>query len=92
MHESTTTTSAIPLADAAHQLRIGWAAALGSLVVRQADGDVDSYAALLSDGALSDPLPREALASLHGVTAKVRSPFKRAGGRRPSAPVHPISS
>lgn len=43
-------------------VRIGWAAALGSLVVRQADGDVDSYAALLSDGALSDPLPREGLA------------------------------
>lgn len=44
-------------------VRIGWTADLGSLVVRQAEGDIDSYAALLSDGALSDPLPREALAA-----------------------------
>lgn len=44
-------------------VRIGWTSDLGSLVVRQAEGDIDSYAALLSDGALSDPLPREALAA-----------------------------
>lgn len=49
------------LPDDGSAVRIGWSADLGALVVRQAEGDIDSYAALLSDGALSDPLPREAL-------------------------------
>ncbi len=44
-------------------VQVGWDAAFGSLVVRQAEGDKDSYAAILSDGALSDPLPREGAAT-----------------------------
>jgi hypothetical protein len=39
-------------------VQIGWDAAFGSLVVRQAGGDSDSYAVLLAGGDLSDPLPR----------------------------------
>lgn len=43
-------------------VQVGWDTAFGSLVVRQAEGDADSYAALLSGGTLSDPLPREGAA------------------------------
>jgi hypothetical protein len=38
-------------------LRAGWAARLGPLVVRQA-GEGATYAVYLTDGALSDPMPR----------------------------------
>lgn len=51
------------LPDDGSAVRIGWDAAFGALVVRQAEGGPDSYAALLSDGALSDPLPRAAIAA-----------------------------
>ncbi len=43
-------------------VQVGWDAAFGSLAVRQAGGDANSYAALLSGGTLSDPLPRAAVA------------------------------
>ena len=46
------------LPDDGSAVQIGWAESFGSLVVRQADGDADSYAALLEGGDLSDPLPR----------------------------------
>jgi hypothetical protein len=39
-------------------VRFGWAAALGPVAVRQAEGGADAYAALLSGGATSEPLPR----------------------------------
>ncbi len=41
---------------------IGWDAAFGSLIVRQAGDDPNAYAAILSNGNLSDPLPRNAVA------------------------------
>ncbi|WP_331796527.1 HupE/UreJ family protein [Pseudotabrizicola sp. L79] len=40
-------------------VQIGWDAAFGSLALRQAEGDANSYAALLTGGALSDALPRD---------------------------------
>ncbi len=43
-------------------VQVGWHAGFGSLVVRQAEGDANSYAAILSNGNLSDPLPREGAA------------------------------
>lgn len=43
-------------------LQVGWDAAFGSLIVRQAVDDPDAYAAILSNGSLSDPLPRDAVA------------------------------
>ena len=44
-------------------VQVGWDAAFGSIVVRQAGGDANSYAALLAGGNLSDPLPRGEIAS-----------------------------
>ena len=37
---------------------VGWAALYGDLVVRQVGGGEDAYTAFLSDGDLTDPLPR----------------------------------
>jgi len=39
-------------------VRVGWAALYGDLVVRQVGGGDDAYTAFLSDGDLSEPLPR----------------------------------
>lgn len=44
-------------------VQIGWDASYGSIVVRQAGGDANSYAALLAGGDLSDPLPRSEVAT-----------------------------
>jgi hypothetical protein len=44
-------------------VQIGWDSAFGSLVVRQASEDPEAYAAILTDGALSDALPRNAVAA-----------------------------
>lgn len=44
-------------------VQVGWDAAFGSIAVRQAEGDANSYAALLQGGVLSEPLPRAALVS-----------------------------
>lgn len=46
------------LPDDGSAVQVGWDASLGSLVVRQAEGDANAYAALLSGGSLSEPLPR----------------------------------
>jgi len=39
-------------------VRVGWQAANGPLIVRQTEGGDDAYAGYLADGALSEPLPR----------------------------------
>ncbi|MGB1209311.1 MAG: HupE/UreJ family protein, partial [Paracoccaceae bacterium] len=39
-------------------VRVGWAASSGPLIVRQAEGGDDAYAGYLEAGALSEPLPR----------------------------------
>ncbi|MGL5008696.1 MAG: HupE/UreJ family protein, partial [Paracoccaceae bacterium] len=44
-------------------VQVGWDAMFGSIAVRQAAGDANSYAALLSGGDLSDPLPRVGVAA-----------------------------
>ncbi len=44
-------------------VQVGWDASFGAIAVRQAGGDSSSYAALLSGGSLSDPLPRGAVAA-----------------------------
>jgi hypothetical protein len=41
---------------------IGWPAAFGPLVLRQQSERADAYTAYLTDGAVSDPLPREGVA------------------------------
>ncbi|WP_417586500.1 HupE/UreJ family protein [Pararhodobacter oceanensis] len=48
--------AALPEGDA--PVRFGWAAQYGDLVVRQVGGGEDAYAAFLSGGDLSEPLPR----------------------------------
>lgn len=44
-------------------VQVGWIASYGDLVVRQVGGGEDAYAGFLSDGDLSDPLPRAAIAT-----------------------------
>ena len=44
-------------------VQVAWDAAFGSLIVRQTSNDPDAYAAILAGGALSDPLPRDAVAT-----------------------------
>ena len=51
------------LPDDGTPVRVGWDAAFGSIAVRQAGGDATSYAALLSGGSLSEPLPRADVAT-----------------------------
>lgn len=46
------------LAQDGSRVRIGWAAANGPLIVRQAGGGDDAYAGFLENGSLSEPLPR----------------------------------
>ncbi len=53
-------------------VRIGWDAEFGSLIVRQSNGDADAYAAILAGGTLSDPLPRDAVATDSGALVFVR--------------------
>jgi hypothetical protein len=53
-------------------VQFGVVAEFGSLALRQAGGDADSYAALLTGGALSDPLPRETLVSDTGKSVFAR--------------------
>lgn len=54
---------AADLPDDGTPVQVGWDATFGSIAVRQAGGDATSYAALLSGGDLSDPLPRAAIAA-----------------------------
>ncbi len=51
------------LPDDGTPVQFGWASEFGSIVVRQAEGDADAYAALLAGGTLSEPLPRNAVAT-----------------------------
>ena len=53
-------------------VQVGWDSAFGSLVVRQASDDPNAYAAILSDGSLSDPLPRDAVAADSAAAVFVR--------------------
>jgi hypothetical protein len=54
-------TVALPPGDA--PVTIGWAASHGPLVLRQQTSRADAYTAYLTDGAVSDPLPREGVAT-----------------------------
>ncbi len=54
-------TAALP--DDGSNVTVGWSAAYGALVVRQVGGGEDAYSALLQDGAVSEPLPREGYAA-----------------------------
>lgn len=45
------------------EIRIGWVASYGPLILRQAGGGEDAYAGFLDRGALSDPLPRAGVAT-----------------------------
>ncbi len=56
-----TLTADLPGGDA--PVRFGWIPEYGELVVRQVGGGEDAYAAFLSGGDLSEPLPREAIAT-----------------------------
>jgi len=59
---------AAPLPPNGSAVRVGWAARLGPLVVRQA-GEGATYAVYLTDGALSDPMPRLGAAEEPPLTA-----------------------
>jgi hydrogenase/urease accessory protein HupE len=47
-------------------IRIGWIAANGPIIIRQAAGGDDAYAGYLENGALSEPLPRIGAATESG--------------------------
>lgn len=51
---------------------VGWAAANGPLIVRQAEGGDDAYAGYLENGALSEPLPRQGAVSESAISTLVR--------------------
>ena len=52
-----------PLPRDGSDIRIGWIAENGPLIVRQAEGGDDAYAGYLENGALSEPLPRAGAAT-----------------------------
>jgi hypothetical protein len=51
-------TLSAPLPRDGSTVQIGWIAAYGPLIIRQAEGGDDAYAGFLDKGALSEPLPR----------------------------------
>ena len=53
-------------------LRIGWQAANGPIIVRQSGGGDDAYAGYLENGALSEPLPRAGAATESAVSVFIR--------------------
>lgn len=53
-------------------VRVGWIAANGPLIVRQDGGGADAYAGFLDNGALSQPLPRVGSATESGIAVFVR--------------------
>ena len=53
-------------------IRIGWQAANGPLIVRQAGGGEEAYAGFLESGALSEPLPRVGAATEGAMSVFVR--------------------
>jgi hypothetical protein len=52
-----------PLPRDGSDVQIGWAAAYGPLIVRQAEGGDEAYAGYLENGKLSEPLPRSGTVS-----------------------------
>jgi len=52
-------------------ITVGWIAAYGPLVIRQGTGD-GAYSAYLTDGQLSAPLPRDAVATVTGLASFAR--------------------
>lgn len=54
------------------EVRVGWAAANGPLIVRQAGAGDDAYAGFLENGDLSEPLPRAGSATESGWSVFVR--------------------
>ena len=52
-----------PLPRDGSDIRVGWLAENGPLIVRQAEGGDDAYAGYLENGALSEPLPRAGAAT-----------------------------
>ncbi|WP_245814820.1 HupE/UreJ family protein [Litoreibacter ascidiaceicola] len=53
-------------------VRAGWQAANGPIIVRQAEGGDDAYAGYLENGALSEPLPRTGAATESALSVFVR--------------------
>ncbi|EPX77487.1 HupE/UreJ family protein [Litoreibacter arenae] len=53
-------------------IRAGWQAANGPIIIRQAEGGEDAYAGYLEGGALSEPLPRAGAASESAMSVFVR--------------------
>ena len=53
-------------------VRAGWQAANGPIIVRQAEGGDDAYAGYLENGALSEPLPRTGSATESAASVFVR--------------------
>lgn len=60
------------LPEGAAPVQVGWAATLGPFVVRQVGGGEDAYTAILNNGTLSAPLPRDGVATESAVTVFVR--------------------
>ncbi|NNK77359.1 MAG: HupE/UreJ family protein, partial [Litoreibacter sp.] len=56
-------------------VRVGWAAANGPLIVRQAGAGDDAYAGYLEGGELSEPLPRSGAVTESGLAVFVRYIF-----------------
>lgn len=59
--DTTLTLRAVLPADGS-DVRFGWDASYGSVIVRQMGGGADAYSAILQNGGLSAPLPREGVA------------------------------
>lgn len=61
-----------PLPRNGSDVQVGWTAANGPLIVRQAEGGDDAYAGYLENGALSEPLPRSGSVSESASSALLR--------------------
>ena len=61
-----------PLPQNGTSVQIGWAAANGPIIVRQVEGGDDAYAGFLSNGALSEPLPRSGAISENATSVLIR--------------------
>lgn len=56
-------------------VQVGWVETFGSIVVRQMGGGADAYTAILQGGTLSEPLPRDSVASEEAGTVFLRYVF-----------------
>jgi len=61
----------VELPDDGTAVRIGWDKSLGPVIIRQIGGGQNAYTAYLTDGALSEPLPRDRI-EIEGVAAVVQ--------------------